>query len=145
MDTKAVLFQYMMAMVGLPYVSGGNNPLTGVDCSGLALLYLTAAGQWPHGVDATAQGIHDQLLANGAAKPMSQASGQFGDLAFFGKSPKDVTHVGVMMAWNLMLEAGGGDSTTTTRDAAAARNAFVRVRPHQFRKDYLYIVRPRGA
>ncbi|NDD53888.1 peptidoglycan endopeptidase [bacterium] len=36
------LIQYAMRFVGVPYVYGGNNPLSGMDCSGFVCECLKA-------------------------------------------------------------------------------------------------------
>ena len=43
MSQKAVL-DYAYSFLGTPYRWGGDDPLTGIDCSGLALEVLKAAG-----------------------------------------------------------------------------------------------------
>jgi hypothetical protein len=36
-----------------------------------------------------------------------------------------------------MIEAGGGDANTNTIEEAILKNAFVRLRPYKYRKDWL--------
>jgi Cell wall-associated hydrolases (invasion-associated proteins) len=74
-------------MLGLPYIWGGSNPLTGMDCSGYVQEILAAGGVDPKG-DQTAQGLFDFFSTNG----LIGAKGA-GSLAFYGKSPKAITHV----------------------------------------------------
>lgn len=138
--TEQALYDYMMGFVGIPYHYGGNVPADGgVDCSGLALIYLQAAGKWPHGVDASAQGIFDQVSGAGGKRSLEPG---FGDLAFFGAGWRQLVHVGLCLNHWLMLEAGGGDATTSTPAAAAARDAIVRIRPLAYRRDFLGVFRP---
>ncbi len=137
----AVLYDYLMRFVGTPYLYGGNVPGDGgLDCSGLVLIYLQAAGKWPHGADTTAQGLFDAMKT----RSVLLGASSFGDLSFYG-TPQEVGHVGVIVFGGpapLMLEAGGGTETTTSPAEAAKRDALVRVRPVTYRKDYLGVCRP---
>lgn len=154
MPSETLLLSYMLGFVGVRYLFGGGNPLTGFDCSGLALVYLEAAGKWPFGQRTNAQGIHDHFEKTSArliktlptmqALP-NQANGtlpEFGDLVFFGTAAQGVDHVGLCLNAMLMLEAGGGDHTTITEEDAAKRNAFVKVMPMRYRRDFLCVLRP---
>lgn len=134
---------YLLKFVGLPYIWGGNNPLIGFDCSGLAIEILVATGNWPHGKDTTAQGLYDHFAKFGRKVPKERAHlTSPPDLVFFGKSPKEVTHIGICLERGLMVEAGGGGRECKTAADAAARNAFVRVRPISYRSDLVAILRP---
>lgn len=62
-----------------------------------------------------------------------------GAVVFFGKDSASVVHVGFCLDDYTMIEAGGGDSTTNP-ETASPRNAFVRLRPAKYRRDYLYAV-----
>jgi cell wall-associated NlpC family hydrolase len=127
MHSSAVLYDYAMCMVGLPYRWGGDDTVDGFDCSGLCVDILQAAGVLPKDFDATANGLwHFPAFGKVAAA-------SFGSLAFFGLPA--VTHVGFCLNDRLMLEAGGGGSKTLTRDDAEKQNAYVRVRPIKSRKD----------
>lgn len=128
MHQSVVLYDYAMALVGTPYLWGGDDPIKGFDCSGLVLDLLTAAGTW-HGGDATAAQIKAQFEANNTESPT------FGTLVFFGSAPSDVTHVAFCLNATMMLEAGGGSHLTINEEMAAKQNAFVRVRPISRRKD----------
>jgi len=130
------LIQYAMQFVGIPYKWGGNNPVEGFDCSGLVLELLVASGKWPHGKDANCQMIWEHFKANKVPGARPSA----GDLVFFGKSVKAITHIGFCINDQYMIEAGGGDSTTTSNEVAAKRNAFVRIRPIKYRKDLLDVL-----
>jgi cell wall-associated NlpC family hydrolase len=138
---NALLRDYMLRLVGTPYRWGGNCPLGGLDCSGLVLEILRSIGIWPHGVDTTAQGIHDRFRAAGT----SYAPGNtipLGTLAFYGKSPKEITHIAICFDETHMLEAGGGDSKTVTAEDADRQNAWVRIRPIYSRRDLVALIHP---
>lgn len=135
-----VLFHYALSMVGLPYIIGGDDNISGYDCSGLVIELLQSAGQWPRGVDATAQGIFDHFEKGGNAA--YSPSSQFGALIFYGKSVTNITHVAFGLDPYRMIEAGGGDFSTKTKEDAERQNAYVRIRPIDFRKDRVAILKP---
>jgi hypothetical protein len=76
-------------------------------------------------------------------KPIAHACPpSLGAIAFFGKSPTQITHVAFCVDTVTMVEAGGGDSSTIGNEVASMQNAFVRLRPTRFRKDFLFSVMP---
>lgn len=123
-----VLYDYAMRIAGLPYRYGGDDLIEGLDCSGLVVELLLAAGVVSKGFDSNAHGLWHFPAFTKAAAP------QFGTLCFFG-SEAFVSHVGFCLNETQMLEAGGGTSQTTTKEAAVKQNAFVRVRLIKSRKD----------
>lgn len=132
------LIDYARSFLGLPYIYGGNNPLTGMDCSGFVCEVLKSAGVIGHREDLSAQQLYDRFSLNG-----SVGVEQLGALAFFGKSVVDVGHVGILIDPYRMIEAGGGESTTVNLEEAKKRNAFVKIRPFKYRSDFLVTIRPR--
>lgn len=62
-----------------------------------------------------------------------------GDLLFFGERQMGheplITHVGMMIDGLHFIEAGGGGKGTDTDNEAAVKNAFVRIRPAEWRED----------
>jgi cell wall-associated NlpC family hydrolase len=87
---------FALAQIGVPYVWGGESP-AGYDCSGL----VQAAY---HSVDITiprtSQVQFDSELHLPAGAPLEP-----GDLVFFGPSPHDATHVGMVVGPGEMVDA----------------------------------------
>lgn len=133
------LKKYAFQLVGIPYAWGGDDPLKGFDCSGLVIELLMSAGLLPRGYDNSAQGLYNYFNEEG--KSIGSIRG-FGSLAFYGKSTKEITHVGFMLDRHKMLEAGGGGRNTRTVEDAAKANAYTRVRPITFRGDLVAIIKP---
>jgi cell wall-associated NlpC family hydrolase len=86
--------------LGVPYVFGGSNPATGLDCSGLVQLVFRQLGIT---LPRTAQGQYDAT----ARVPQDQL--QPGDLVFFARTYADphdwITHVGVYIGGGLQINA----------------------------------------
>lgn len=130
---SALFLEYLKRFIGIRYTFGGNNPLTGFDCSGLVCEGLKALGYISHSTDMSAQQLYDLTIRIKREKAP-------GALCFFGKEASQISHVAVMVNEFQILEAGGGDSTTLTAGEAAKRNAFVRVRPLSYRRDLIAVV-----
>lgn len=131
-----ILLAYAMRFVGLPYLWGGDDPIKGYDCSGLVLELLKSVGKTPHTLDVNAQGLFRMFYKQGAIT----INPSCGDLAFYGKDNDNVTHVGMCVDSSRVIEAGGGGSKTTTTEAAAQQNAYIRLRPIRYRKDFLCVL-----
>ncbi len=127
---------YALSLCGTPYIWGGATPNPGLDCSGCVQLILAAAGIDPPG-DQTAQALYDALEANSTHGLMN-----LGSLAFFGKSVRQISHIGFILDPYRMVHAGGGDSTCTTPAAAAKKGAFVKVTLIKYRSDLVATLKP---
>ena len=132
-----ILRDYIMRHVGLPYRWGGDDPVLGYDCSGFVQECLASVGLDPPG-DQTAQ-----ALFNHFEQTAEWNRAGCGTLLFFGESVTKITHVGIMVDAYRYAEAGGGGSKTTSLEAAAAQNAFLRLRHKSYRKDMVAMIRPR--
>ncbi len=118
--SQAVTFA--LAHLGEPYRWGGDGVEEGgFDCSGLTHAAYQAAGvQLPR----TAQAQYDagpHLPADARLAP--------GDLVFFGTSPANVTHVGIVLTPGQMIDAPHTGAT-------------VRIEPYIARSSYLGATRP---
>lgn len=119
------LIAYLKSFIGSRYQWTGSGPYNvGFDCSGFILEGLMAFGFWGRD-DATAQVIHDHFLGKGLLTPVRMDAG---DLLFFGKDTKSITHIGMAINNYQYIEAGGGDSHTVDK-------GMVRLRPIAWRKD----------
>jgi len=119
---------------GLPYRWGGDDPMTGFDCSGLVVEILKSVGVLPRNGDWTAAGLYSRFAPLGKVEEPDS-----GCLVFWGNDRK-ITHVEYCIGNGLTIGASGGGSATTSDSAAAAQNAYVKVRP--IRDPYKYIVDP---
>lgn len=135
-----ILYDYAMKHVGLPYRWGGDDFIEGYDCSGFVIELLQAAGVIPHGQDLTAQGLYNFMSVKGTEMDERPC---LGALAFYGKSREQVTHVAFVLERYTMIEAGGGGRTTTDEEKASRQNAFIRLRPINYRSDLLRIWLPK--
>jgi len=81
---------------GVPYLWGGESR-AGYDCSGLVQAAYRAAGIL---LPRTAQEQYDAGPHLPATAPL-----QPGDLVFFGQSPSDVGHVGIVVSQGVMVDA----------------------------------------
>lgn len=131
-----LLLKYALTFAGKPYIWGGDDPLRGLDCSGLVQEILASVGMDPSG-DQTAQGLFDVFEKTGRMGVYGP-----GSLCFFGSSYRAISHVAFALDTYRMLEAGGGGSKTQTLADAVAQNAYVRVRLIKNRKDLQAVIMP---
>lgn len=135
---------YLRQFIGIPYHYGddesrGDDPVGGFDCSGLVTEGLRAFGLLPNSARYSAQMLYDKFyrdLNRAETKPKN------GCLVFYGTGYDNVTHVAVCYDETSIIEAGGGSRLTKTEGIAAQRNAFVRMRNIDYRKDLVAIADP---
>lgn len=132
-----LLVEYAMTFVGTPYRWGGDDPMTGFDCSGLVQELLASVGMDPAG-DQSAQALYNYFEGSGERNAYLA-----GALAFYGQSVTKITHVAMLLDQYRVIEAGGGGSATTSAEQAATQNAYVRIRPVNRRGDLIAVIRPR--
>jgi cell wall-associated NlpC family hydrolase len=92
-----VALAWALRQLGTPYVWGGETPGVGFDCSGLVQAAYRAAGI------ALPRVAQDQFDAGPRVPGGSRL--EPGDLVFFGASPSEVTHVGMVVRPGVMVDA----------------------------------------
>ena len=133
---RAVAVDYAKHFIGTPYHWGGDDPMAGFDCSGLIVEVLQGVGRLAHDRDYTA----NDLLS--IFRPSQVALGYAGCLAFYLDRNGRAEHVVLMIDNAFAIGADGGASGTDTNEEAIARNAFVKIRPLDYRKGPRIIVDP---
>ncbi len=113
--------------------AGDDDPVFGFNCSGFIVELLRRVGLLSHNARPSVDGLYKEFQ-----KKSVQGAPRRGDLLFYGiTSPDaepDFVHVAIMVDDLHMMEAGGGTRGTDTDLEAAKRNAFVRMRPVEFRE-----------
>lgn len=133
------MLEVAKSCLNIPYLWGGKNPLTGLDCSGFVEWILMSIGFDPPGVT-NAQHLHDWLLTL-----EKNSKGSFldaGTICFYGESVSSITHVTMMINAHQIIEAGGGGSKTIDLNMAKSSGACVRIRPFGHRKDLVMVITP---
>jgi cell wall-associated NlpC family hydrolase len=133
---RAKAAEYVWSFLGLPYRWGGDDPIQGFDCSGLVIEVLQSVGILPHGFDTTAEGLYQRFKVNTVAK------GYAGCIVLWFNASGLATHVEFMADDYHTVGASGGGSATTSTQAAIEQNAFVKMRPLDYRGSNYKIVDP---
>jgi cell wall-associated NlpC family hydrolase len=92
--SNAKILKAAASQLGVPYRWGGEQEKNGFDCSGLTQWCYAQAGVK---IPRTAQEQYNYMRHIKTGTPSS--------LAFFGSSPKDVSHVGIVTAPGVMIDA----------------------------------------
>lgn len=138
----SLFLQYALSFVGNRYRWGGKSPAGGIDCSGLVCELLKATGLMEDAAEFNAQGIYDWLQL-GRSKESEKISE--GDIAFYGKDNKNITHVVFCLNELIAVGADGGGHTVIDSKSADQSEAFVKLRPIKspcYRQDVVAILSP---
>lgn len=127
MELRNYIARLALQLEGRPYRWAGNGPGS-FDCSGFVLWVLRPFGLAPRH-DSTAQGLFDYYEETVNPKP--------GDLMFFGRNERNVTHVMLYLGDGKLIGADNGDRGVTTLESALLRSACVRICPVGYRNDPL--------
>lgn len=123
---RALMVDYACRFIGTRYHWGGDDPMTGFDCSGFVIECLKAVGLLGQ-VDVTADGLYCYF------KPGTVEAAHAGCLAFWLDEAGRAVHVMLTIDPLHVLGAAGGGSKTTTAEEAATANAFIKIRPLSYR------------
>ena len=134
-DLRKLAIEYAKAFIGRPYIWGGDDPIKGFDCSGLILEVLQAVGIVPHGYDTTANGLYRRFSEN--FSPPGP-----GMLVFWLNLAGHAIHVEMMIDESHTIGASGGGQATRTAEDAASQNAFIKIRPLEYRGSHYVILDP---
>ncbi len=127
-DKRNLAIQIAWQWYGTPYLWGGDDPLAGIDCSGFIVELLKSVGILPEKGDWTA---NDLWLKFKAAKKETFYPRR-GNLAFWGNNQK-MTHIEMCIDDDFCIGASGGGRRTTSLADAIRDNAFIKVRPINYR------------
>jgi len=116
---------YLQKWIGHFYLWGGDDP-SGFDCSGLILEVLKSVDLIRPNIDMTAYDLYRCFNKNQKLQPGS------GKLVFWFREAK-VIHVEMMIDSYHTIGASGGGSATKTIQDAIKHNAFVKMRPLNYR------------
>jgi len=103
--------------------------------SGFVLEVLQAVGIVPHGYDTTANGLYQRFSEN--FSPPGP-----GMLVFWLNLAGRATHVEMMIDESHTIGASGGGQATRTAEDAASQNAFIKIRPLEYRGSHYVILDP---
>ena len=130
-ELRLAIIDYASFFVGRPYRWGGDDPMEGFDCSGLAVEVLKSVGILRRGTDYTSQALYTKFKKYETGEPKK------GSLVFYhnGRSNKRIIHVAIALDRVRVIEASGGGSRTKSLQDAVDQNAFIRIRTWKSRKN----------
>lgn len=126
-EKRGFVVNLALRMYGIPYRWGGDDPIAGLDCSGLIVELLQSVGILVIGGDWTAQALWERFRDRVVSKPNG------GCLVFWESVSGYVRHVELCLDGELSIGASGGGSATNTLEDAVRQNAYVKIRPIQGR------------
>lgn len=129
---RELALELWRALLWRPYIWGGNDPVGGYDCSGLAIEGLKSVGVLPRDGDWSADALAHEVFPAGRFPRLPASMLAPGCLVFWG-TPARLTHVEIVLARAdgvlVTIGASGGGSSTTSPAAAMEQDAYVKVRP----------------
>ena len=127
MTKRELAVEALKMHMGLPYKWGGNDPLSGFDCSGLMVEVLQTVGLMGRGSDDTADGLSRMFNETEVFQPGVMV---YWDWNRDGK----IDHVEMIAHVDddgeiYTVGASGGDNSTSSVQAAIMADAYVKMRP----------------
>jgi hypothetical protein len=130
-DLRDVALEVWRSFLNVPYRWGGDDPMEGVDCSGLVLEGLKATGIVPRELDVTADSLLRQTFKDLPRETIDRLLRR-GMLVFWGLPAQPMHHVEIVWATFpdrvLTIGASGGGARTIDRATAVKQNAYVKIR-----------------
>jgi len=130
---RAIAVDYAKHFIETPYKYGGDD-FSGFDCSGFVIEVLQGVGILPHGHDYSAHDLYTIF------KPGRVEAGYAGCLAFWLDDAGRAVHVMLMVDNGHVIGASGGGSKTDDLADAIRDNAFIKMRPLNYRSGTLIMV-----
>jgi len=130
---------YGKQFLRVPY-EWGDEDHTGMDCSGLISEVLVAVGVKPHGWRPTSTRMSKDFKKVWDSHMDIRLWADSGMVVCYGTGI--VTHVALAISRSHVITASGGGSETDTPEEADTENAFVKLRPINYRKDAICVVDP---
>jgi len=118
------------SLLNKPYIWGGDNPVEGLDCSGLVIEILKSMGVLPAQGDWTAQGLYERFKD----KEVNEQHVREGCLVFWEGMDGTANHVEYVLTSELSICARGGGSTIRSLKDALKYGAYSKIRPWKDRK-----------
>jgi len=120
---EEVFLWVVLSYHGKPYTWGGDDPMAGMDCSGLVVEGLKSAGLIPRKRDYTADDLWKLF------RHMRLDIPKCGSLCFWFDNQGTAAHVGVCINEDSYIGAEGGGIHVKTLEDAIKENAFIKIRP----------------
>jgi len=121
-DLRFVAVELAWRMWGLPYIWGGDDAVSGFDCSGMRVEILQSVGLLPDG-DWSASMLWGRFAEFEVDKPIPGAG------VYWATPQGNIRHVETCIGDGLSIGASGGGRNIKTRADAILHNAFVKIRP----------------
>jgi cell wall-associated NlpC family hydrolase len=113
------------SLLNKPYIWGGDNPVEGIDCSGLVIEILKSIGLLPSKGDWTAHGLYNRFKDH----IINEQDVSEGCLIFWQNKDGTCNHVEYALSTTLSIGARGGGSQVKTTKDALKYGAYSKIRP----------------
>jgi len=134
---RMLAIDYAWSFLGKWYLWGGDDPMSGFDCSGLVMEVLQAVGLVDRGSDMTAAGLWHHFQEQRVEKPYE------GCLVFYRSLTREkIVHIELCLDEDFAIGASGGGSWVKTIEDAKKSNAFIKIRRIDSRKGIVGYVDP---